>query len=98
MFLRRITLALIVTVHLCISSTHKRIIRAATIKDTLAVNALYTEVMTSGPLTGLMGCGVASNDSNQVCYLQRRMVLTEGWVTQIFNYWHFSIAMFKFYD
>jgi len=25
-----------------------------------------------------VGCGVASNDSDQVCYLKQRMVLTEA--------------------
>jgi hypothetical protein len=34
--------------------------------------------MASGLLTYLVGCGVASNDSDQVSYLQHRMVLTEA--------------------
>ena len=34
--------------------------------------------MASGSLTYLVGCGIASNDGNQVSYLQHRMVLTEA--------------------
>ena len=34
--------------------------------------------MTSGSLTYLMGCSVASYDSYQVCYLWHRMVITEA--------------------
>jgi hypothetical protein len=34
--------------------------------------------MTSGSLTYLVGCGVTSYDSDKVCYLQHRMVLTEA--------------------
>jgi len=33
---------------------------------------------TYGSLTGVMGCSIASNDSYQVCYLWKRMVLTEA--------------------
>ena len=35
-------------------------------------------VMASGPLTYLLGCGVASYHSYQVCYLWHRMVLTKA--------------------
>jgi len=34
--------------------------------------------MASGPLTYLLGCGVASYHSYQVCYLWHRMVLTKA--------------------
>ena len=34
--------------------------------------------MTSGSLAYLMGCGIATNDSYQVCYLKHRMVLVEA--------------------
>ncbi len=34
--------------------------------------------MASGSLTYLMGCSIASKDKYQVCYLQKRVVLTEA--------------------
>ena len=39
---------------------------------------MHATVITSGSLTYLMGCGIASNDSYQVCHLEHRMVLTEA--------------------
>ena len=39
---------------------------------------LHPTVMASGPLTYLMGCGVPSYNSYQVCYLQKRVVFTEA--------------------
>jgi len=35
-------------------------------------------VMASRSLTHFVGCGIASNDSYQVSYLQHRMVLAEA--------------------
>ena len=46
--------------------------------DLVRVVTLHATVMASGSLAYLMGCGVASNDSCKVCYLQHRMVLTEA--------------------
>ena len=37
--------------------------------DLVRVVTLHATVMASGSLTYLVGCGVASNDSYQVCYL-----------------------------
>ena len=37
--------------------------------DLIRVVTLHATVMASGSLTYLVGCGVASNDSYQVCYL-----------------------------
>ena len=59
-------------------STIHRNVRATRANDLIRVITLYATVMTSGPLTYLVGCGVASNDSDQVSYLQHRMVLTEA--------------------
>jgi len=44
----------------------------------IRVVTLHAAVMASGSLTYLMGCGVASCDCYQVCYLKHRMVLTEA--------------------
>ena len=44
----------------------------------IRVVTLHATVITSGSLTNLVGCGIASNDSNEVCYLKHRMVLTEA--------------------
>ena len=46
--------------------------------DLIRVVTFDAAVITSGFLTYLMGCGVASNDSNKVCHLQKRMMLTEA--------------------
>ena len=53
-------------------------IRVTRVNDLIRVVTLHATVMASGPLTYLVGCGVASNDSDQVSYLQHRMVLTEA--------------------
>ena len=37
--------------------------------DLIRVVTLHPTVIASGPLTYLTGCGIASNDSYQVCYL-----------------------------
>ncbi|MDA9891728.1 hypothetical protein N8Z94_01015 [Planktomarina temperata] len=66
------------TIHLCIRSTHKRIIRTATINNLIRIVTFDATVVASGPLTYLVGCGIASNDRYQVCYLKKRMVLTEA--------------------
>jgi len=50
----------------------------AVVDDLIRVVTLYAAVMASGSLAYLVGCGVASNDSDQVSYLQHRMVLTEA--------------------
>jgi len=55
-----------------------RNIRVTRVNDLIRVVTLHATVAASGPLTYLMGCGVASNDSYQVCYLWKRMVLTEA--------------------
>ena len=65
-------------IHLCIRSTHKRIIRTATINNLIRIVTFDATVVASGPLTYLVGCGIASNDRYQVCYLKKRMVLTEA--------------------
>ena len=46
--------------------------------DLIRVVTLNATVMTSCSLTYLMGCSVACYNSNQVSYLQHRMVLTEA--------------------
>ena len=55
-----------------------RNVRVIRVNDLIRVVTLHAAVIASGLLTYLMGCGVASNDSDQVCYLQHRMVLTEA--------------------
>ena len=40
-----------------------------TINDLIRVVTLHAAVMASGFLSYLVGCGIASNDSDQVCYL-----------------------------
>jgi hypothetical protein len=50
----------------------------ANLYDLERVVTFDAAVITSGFLTYLMGCGVASNDSNKVCHLQKRMMLTEA--------------------
>jgi len=50
----------------------------AVVNDLIRVVTLYAAVMASGSLAYLMGCGVASCDCYQVCYLKHRMVLTEA--------------------
>ena len=37
--------------------------------DLVRVVTLYTAVIASGPLTNLVGCGIASYDCDQVCYI-----------------------------
>jgi hypothetical protein len=59
-------------------STIHRNIRVTRINDLVRVVTLHATVMASGSLTYLVGCGIASYDSYQVCYLQHRMVLTEA--------------------
>ena len=44
----------------------------------MRVIAFDTALLTSGPLAYLMGCSIATNHSNKVCYLSQRMVLTEA--------------------
>ena len=44
----------------------------------IRVVTLHAAVMASGSLTYLVGCSVASYDSYQVCYLKKRVVLTEA--------------------
>ena len=46
-----------------------RIIKVTRVNDLIRVVTLYAAVMASGSLTYLVGCGIASNDSYQVCYL-----------------------------
>ena len=46
--------------------------------ELIRVVTLNATVMTSCSLTYLMGCSVACYNSNQVSYLQHRMVLTEA--------------------
>jgi hypothetical protein len=50
-------------------STIHRNIRVTRINDLIRVVTLNAAVMTSGSLTYLVGCGVASYNSYQVCYL-----------------------------
>jgi len=50
-------------------STIHRNVRVTRVNDLIRVVTLHTTVMTSGSLTHLVGCGVASRDSYQVCYL-----------------------------
>jgi hypothetical protein len=50
----------------------------AVVDDLIRVVTLHAAVMASGSLAYLVGCGVASNDSDQVSYLQHRMVLKEA--------------------
>jgi hypothetical protein len=49
-----------------------------TINDLIRVVTLHAAVMASGFLSYLVGCGIASNDSYQVCYLEKRVMLTEA--------------------
>jgi hypothetical protein len=49
-----------------------------TINDLIRVVTLHATLLASGSLSYLVGCGVASNDSNQVCYLEHRMMLTKA--------------------
>ena len=46
-----------------------RIIKVTRVDDLVRVVTLHATVMASGSLTYLVGCGVASYDSYQVCYL-----------------------------
>ena len=43
--------------------------RVPRVKDLIRVVTLHATVMASGSLAYLVGCGVASYDSYQVCYL-----------------------------
>ena len=61
-----------------VGCTIHRWIRITRVNDLIRDVTLHGTVMASGPLTHLMGCGVASNDSYQVCYLQKRVMLTEA--------------------
>jgi len=44
----------------------------------LGLVSLNATVMTSSSLIYLMGCSIASYNSYQVCYLQKRVVLTQA--------------------
>ena len=66
------------TIHLCIRSTHKRIIRTATINNLIRIVTFDATVMNMNSLKYLVGCGVASYYSYQVCYLLKRVMLTEA--------------------
>ena len=55
-----------------------RNIRVTRVNDLIRVVTLHAAVMASGSLTYLMGCGIASNDCNQVSYFQKRIMLTEA--------------------
>ena len=46
--------------------------------DLVRVVTPHTTGMASGSLAYLVGCGIASYDSDQVSYLQKRMVLKEA--------------------
>ena len=59
------------------SPVHRNI-RVTRIDDLIRVVTLHATVMTSGSLTYLIGCGIASYDSYQVSYLWHRMMLTEA--------------------
>ena len=48
--------------------------------DLISIVTFHATVMTSGSLTYLMGCGVASHDSNQVGYLSKSVMLTREWI------------------
>ena len=41
-------------------------------------SSMHTTLLASGSLTYLMGCRIASNDSYQVSYLKKRVVLTKA--------------------
>ena len=45
--------------------------------DLIRVVTLHAAVTASGSLTYLMGCRIASNNSDQVGYLKKRVMLTE---------------------
>ena len=47
-----------------------RIIKVTRVDDLVRFVTLHATVMASGSLTYLVGCGIASNDSYQVCYLR----------------------------
>ena len=51
-----------------LSPIHRNI-RVTRVNDLIRVITLHTAVMASGSLAYFVGCGVASNDSYQVCYL-----------------------------
>ena len=57
------------SVHLRFSCPIHRNIRVTRVNDLIRVITLHTAVMASGSLAYFVGCGVASNDSYQVCYL-----------------------------
>ena len=59
------------------SPVHRNI-RVTRVNNLIRVVTLHATVMTSGSLTYLVGCGIASHDSDQVCYLEHHMVLTEA--------------------
>ena len=55
-----------------------RNIRVTRVNDLIRVVTLHAAVVTSGSLTYLVGCGIASHGSYQVSYLKHRVVLTEA--------------------
>jgi len=55
-----------------------RIIKVTRVNDLIRVVTLHATIMASSSLTYLVGCGIASNDNDQVCYLSTRVVLTEA--------------------
>ena len=63
-----------------VSSPIHRYTRVTRVNDLIRVVTLHAAVVTSCSLTYLVGCGVSSYNSNQVCYLYHRMVLTEATV------------------
>jgi len=44
-------------------------IRVTRVNDLIRVVTLHATLLASGSLSYLMGCGLASHDSYQVCYL-----------------------------
>ena len=65
------------TLALNLSPIHRNI-RVTRVNDLIRVVAVDATVMASGSLTYPVGCGIASHDSDQVCYLEHHMVLTEA--------------------
>jgi hypothetical protein len=65
------------TLALNLSPIHRNI-RVTRVNDLIRVVAFDATVMASGSLTYLVGCGIASYDSDQACYLEHHMVLTEA--------------------
>ena len=55
-----------------------RYTRVTRVNDLIRVVTLNATVVASSSLTYLVGFSVASYDSNQVCYLKKRMLLAEA--------------------